>query len=579
MTEPNFSAELTELLDALVLDRLTPEQHARLAEILESSEEARQAYFRSIDLHLGLKSLLGASAETDSRDDAIARTAAGAPASLTGPRATSGRRQRIGWTVAMVAAVVAVAALPMIQRRLQRPGGAADGNVAQTPVQEPPQAPTATPEGPAVPRPRVDGPVRLAQAAKAVLFGELTPAVGSPLRHGHEYALVEGQVELAFPAGATAILHAPAAFVVVSPERLDLRVGQCSVHAPEGAQGFEVTTPQTRVVDLGTRFSVKVHESGDSDVQVVEGIAEVHETEQPRNEAARLEVGEARRYSRRDPNRSRAIDFRRDAYEGSLSDRVISYRASKNAAGQAENLESLRVQRGGLPREYAIEQLIGADVTQFRSGVSASNLAVRAGFKGTTNEALTHDNALNTGFINPGASREPLTTDPVLPGEGIADERLTPGIAYRFDQPVVNSAGPDVVLFEIQSAVYPPQGDAFHIGPVHFEPGLKTHTVRKFDITMTSADALPVADFAVGTFPRPVKSLDDLRSQRFVTARQTMQFRALAVGIDLSDLGYPDGASVQELFLQDAADDQHYIDPVWIGGLPPVPADPATAAR
>lgn len=578
MTEPKFSAELTDLLDTLIQDQLTPEQHARLAEILQSSDAARQAYFRHIDLHLGLKSLLGNPPGADTRADATVRTRAGAPSPQATGRAALGRRQRIGWRVVVAAAVVLVVAWPMFPRRLQ-PQRGAGGDVARAPVQDQPQVSPTMPAVPAVPRPRVDGPVRLAQAAGAVLFGELTPAVGSPLRSGHEYALVEGQVELAFPAGATAILHAPAAFVVVSAERLDLRVGQCSVHAPDGAQGFEVTTPQTRVVDLGTRFSVRVHESGDADVQVVEGVAEVHDTEQPRNETARLEVGEARRYSRRDPNRSRPIDFRREAYEGSLSDRVISYRASTNGAGQAENLEVLRVQRGGVPRDYTIDELIGSDVTQFRSGVSGANLAVRAGFRGTTQQALARDNALNTGLINPGASRVPLNADPVLPGDGVPDGQLTPGIAYRFDRPVTNSAGPDVVLFEIQSAVYPPQGDAFHIGPVHFEPGLRTHTVRKFDITMTSDDALPTADFAVGAFPRPSKSLDDMRSLKFVTSRQTMQFRALAVGIDLSDLGYPDGAAVQELFLQDTGEDQHYIDPTWVGGLPPVPAEPAASGR
>ena len=151
-------------------------------------------------------------------------------------------------------------------------------------------------------------------------------------------------------------------------------------------------------------------------------------------------------------------------------------------------------------------------------------------------------------------------------------------MAFRFDRPVVNSAGPDVVLFEVQSAVYPPQGDAFHLGPVRFEPGLRTHTIRKFDITMASADALPTAPFSVGSIPRPSRSLDDLKTQKFVASRQTIQFRALAVGIDLSDLGYPDGAAVEELFLQDAADDQHYIDPVWFGGLPPVPPDESAAA-
>jgi hypothetical protein len=47
-----------------------------------------------------------------------------------------------------------------------------------------------------------------------------------------------------------------------------------------------------------------------------------------------------------------------------------------------------------------------------------------------------------------------------------------------------------------------------------------------------------------------------------------IKFRGLAVGIDLSDLGYTAGETVEGLFFQDALDDKHYVDPVFIGGLP-----------
>ncbi|MFT5127250.1 MAG: hypothetical protein ACI8W8_000851, partial [Rhodothermales bacterium] len=47
-----------------------------------------------------------------------------------------------------------------------------------------------------------------------------------------------------------------------------------------------------------------------------------------------------------------------------------------------------------------------------------------------------------------------------------------------------------------------------------------------------------------------------------------LEFQILATGIDLSDLGYAEGETVTELFIQDANDDGHHIDPVFIGGLP-----------
>jgi len=44
--------------------------------------------------------------------------------------------------------------------------------------------------------------------------------------------------------------------------------------------------------------------------------------------------------------------------------------------------------------------------------------------------------------------------------------------------------------------------------------------------------------------------------------------KALAVGIDLSDLGIPEGETVEGLFIQDILDDKDFLDPVFIGGLP-----------
>ena len=599
---PDPLFELQELLDALAAERLTDSQHARLEELLRGSPEARRAYCDFIDLHLGLRRILGTEVEVNPAADVAAALAGPLPQvgrepSVSRNAARLGRRTWIigGSFAALLLAGVWVGTTLQRGVATVRPG---TGNLAGTDNRPATAAgtgtvaaPEPTSEGNAAPGAANDrlmvgrfiANAWLARTAGAVLFGELTPPVGSNLQRGHEYALIEGQVEIAFSCGATAIVTAPAAFVWVSAMRLDLRVGKCSVHAPDGAEGFEVTTPQTRVVDLGTRFSVRVHESGDSDVQVVEGLAEVHEAERPEAAAARLATGEARRYSLREPDRSRQIGFDKQAYESGLPDRVISYTASKTVDGRVENLESVKVQRRGIEREYRVEELIPVDIIHFASSVSASNLAVAGNFKGTTEAALRRDNALNTGLINPGMSREPLTSDPVFPdprraatpADGAANgDAATPapvptqGMAFRFDRPVVNSAGPDVVLFEIQSAVYPPPGDAFHISPLQFAPGLRSHTIRRFDITMASAEAQPVALFAVGSMAKTSSNLDELRRQKILTSRQTMQFRALAVGIDLSDLGYPAGASVEGLFLQDAGDDKHYVDPVWIGGLP-----------
>jgi hypothetical protein len=62
--------------------------------------------------------------------------------------------------------------------------------------------------------------------------------------------------------------------------------------------------------------------------------------------------------------------------------------------------------------------------------------------------------------------------------------------------------------------------------------------------------------------------LDELLSHPTERSRPALRFRALAVGIDLSDLGYAANAEVPGLFFQDALDDGHQVDPVFIAGLP-----------
>jgi hypothetical protein len=132
----------------------------------------------------------------------------------------------------------------------------------------------------------------------------------------------------------------------------------------------------------------------------------------------------------------------------------------------------------------------------------------------------------------------------------------------------VNRPGPDVVFFELQTALNPPDGDAFHASPLRFGAGRRSHTVRVYDLTMTSPEALKLASFFLYRFKAPVASLAGLEAGECVRMPRKSNFHALAVGIDLSDLGFAEGEGVDGLFFQDAQDDDHQVDPVLIAGLP-----------
>ena len=415
--------------------------------------------------------------------------------------------------------------------------------------------------------------------AGAEWFGGTSPRLGDPIVPHREQALLTGWAELRFASGAEAILEGPAVFEVAAADRLILRAGRCSVHAPDGAAGFRVETPDGEVVDLGTRFVVRVPEvdgapaeagaGGGTEVHVVEGAAELHPAPShfPRP-ADRLTTGQARRLTGSADRPAEPLSFDASQYRGSLPDRVVSYK-TRDAADGLTTLLSLTVQRAGRTRTYAAGELTPAAVTSLSAPAGNYTYAVPVGATGPLADWLDRPFALNAGRINPGGASEPLTADPVLTGPD-----RTPGLAVRFDPPAINGPGPDLVLFDLQSVVDVPAGDAFHLSPVTFRRGLRSITVERFDLTVGDAGASRVAPFAL---PRLDPDARDLGAGE--TARVTLdpagprlvpalRFTANAVAVDLSALGYGPDEAVDALFVRDARDDAKYLDPTLIVGLP-----------
>ena len=210
-----------------------------------------------------------------------------------------------------------------------------------------------------------------ANLAKAQFFGELTPATNSNPAPGKNYTLLAGMVELAFPDGASAIIEAPALFRVVSDDRLALDVGQCSVHCPPRAEGFQVDTPFSKVVDRGTRFFVNVSESSETEVQVIEGAADI--STDAGGETFRLVDGEARKVGTQGVAASK---FSPSGYRQQLPDRIISYQATKDSEGRAMDLLSVKVQRGGRTVDYPVKDLVPTELTSFRPWTGAKGMSI-----------------------------------------------------------------------------------------------------------------------------------------------------------------------------------------------------------
>ena len=406
---------------------------------------------------------------------------------------------------------------------------------------------------------------RLINASRARFFDEFAPDMKSNLVLKHEYTLTEGLIELAFPNGAIAIIESPAVFRVVADDCLAMDAGRCSVNAPRGAEGFRVDTPTMRVVDRGTRFMVSVGENSATEVQMVEGAADIYQnTQQGQNGDALVHLTNqgAMRFAGATADPGTVIPSLPQRYRSNLPDRVVRFEASNSADGRVEQLKSVTVQRGGQLQTVLVNELIGVNLIHFRSGpVTDVNGHLAAGSSLPGNRlSLLSDFKLNTGIINPGGSKVPLSTSP---------DSETPGFAVRFNEPVVNGAGPDVVFFELQCKTNPIDGDAFHVSPLEFSESSRAHTVRSYDLTLASREALPLSTFSLYRFTNPVNVIAELNSWECESSPVSLSFQAIAVGIDLSDLGFAIGESADGLFFQDAADDEKCIvDPVFIGGLP-----------
>ncbi|MEA3207598.1 MAG: hypothetical protein QOE70_655 [Chthoniobacter sp.] len=76
-------------------------------------------------------------------------------------------------------------------------------------------------------------------------------------RLGSEQTTLDaGTVELEMQSGAIVALEGPATFALRDRNHLALSSGKVAAFVPPSAKGFTVSTPTSRVVDLGTRFGV-----------------------------------------------------------------------------------------------------------------------------------------------------------------------------------------------------------------------------------------------------------------------------------------------------------------------------------
>lgn len=103
---------------------------------------------------------------------------------------------------------------------------------------------------------------------------------GSRLKPGM-LELLDGIATLKFASGAEVALEAPVTLEVISAMECRVRKGTVVAEVPPQAKGFTIHTPETKVVDYGTRFGVSAGEDGKCLVHVIEGLVEVERAGDP----------------------------------------------------------------------------------------------------------------------------------------------------------------------------------------------------------------------------------------------------------------------------------------------------------
>jgi hypothetical protein len=249
--------DLRPLFADYARDGISAEQLETLEAALREDADLRRDFIEYMNVDSALSDLAALS-ESEVAEIEVAKHGGGSTTRIARHSASSTRATAEAWRAHRVAGIAgSVAATLLLATILWVTNPFADNDV-----------PVATVLA------RVDA--ALVYAGQRYDDGEL--AVG-------EYRLDRGLLQLRFHGGVAVYIEAPARFDAVSGDRLLLRSGRLSASVPPEGVGFTVDTPDAKVIDFGTEFSVDV-ESSASEVHVFEGLVRV----QPRS----LKDGKAR---------------------------------------------------------------------------------------------------------------------------------------------------------------------------------------------------------------------------------------------------------------------------------------------
>jgi hypothetical protein len=261
--DPQVRQELFELTGALVDGRIAPDAHARLERLLTDDPEARQLFYRYLDIDFGLSQW---------------RLSEGGPTPIEALLQNVGRpaapRRAARWPHLIAAAVAIVLVSLLLRPLFTGDGSRPDVVIAPAPV----RTYVAT----------------IARApACAWADGTASRREGARLTPGR-LRLERGVAELRFDGGMTLILDGPAELTVDAADATRLARGRAVLRKDSLGGPFTLRAGASTFVDLGTEYAVSVDPDGAVELHVFEGIVE--RTRDGASGSDRVEAGQARRF-------------------------------------------------------------------------------------------------------------------------------------------------------------------------------------------------------------------------------------------------------------------------------------------
>lgn len=113
------------------------------------------------------------------------------------------------------------------------------------------------------------------------------------------FMLRKGIAEFMFDKGIKVVIEAPAEFMFITGDQVKLSYGRLFAAVPQQAIGFTVTTPNAKIIDLGTEFGVQVDFGQTTELHVVKGKTTLVADEEGKKVSVQVNEGSARKVSDR----------------------------------------------------------------------------------------------------------------------------------------------------------------------------------------------------------------------------------------------------------------------------------------